>query len=236
MKKVLFAIIVALVLTATQSCVYIEDDVPPRGTATRTFDFKNFTNLKMGNAFRVHITAGETYAVTATGERNDLDDLQIFVQDGELVARYDRSWSHRERMDIDIVMPVLSKVDFSGAVNSDIVGFEDLTTIDFELSGASRCDFKGSAKNLLFDLSGASRLDLSGNSQYLDGELSGASQINAFEMRAEQSDIDLSGASYARVWVTRFLKVDASGASNVRYKGNPGIDKQLSGGSTLRKE
>jgi hypothetical protein len=236
MKKVIYAIVVVLVVTVAQSCVYVEDDLPPRGNSTRTFDFKNFTNLKMGSAFRVHVTAGSAYTVSATGERNDLDDLQIFVQDGELVARYEGSWSRRERMDIDIVMPTIAEVDFAGAVKAEITGFENLTKMNFELSGASNCDFRGSAKELAFDLTGASRLEVSGDGRYLDGELSGASQINAFDLRTEASDITLSGASSAKVWVTKSLKVDASGASSVRYKGSPDIEKQLSGGSTLRQE
>jgi hypothetical protein len=239
MKKVLFIIAITFILTGTQSCIYLDEDndIPPRGTAIRTFDFKNFDALKMGDAFRVHVTAGSNFAVSATGERNDLDDLEIFVQDGELVARYDRIWnSSRKRMDIDVVMPVLSGVDFSGAVDSDITGFENLSRIDFDMSGASRCDFEGSAKNITFELSGASEVELYGSGQFLDGELSGASKLNAFTLQIEQSDLNVSGASNANVWVTKFLKVDANGASKVRYKGNPDIEKQLSGGSSLRQE
>ena len=239
MKKLFFAICIAVGVSGLQSCVYVDSNegIPPRGTSTRTFDFKNFTKLEMGNAFQVHVTQGNTYEVSATGEQNDLDDLQIFVQDGELVVRYENKWSgRRQRVDLDIVMPSLEKVDFSGAVNSDLVGFENLEKIEFELSGASKCDFDGVAKNMIFDLSGASQLDLFGESKYLDGELSGASQINAFNLSAEESDIDLAGASTAKVWIVKYLNVDASGASSVRYKGNPTVKKQLSGGSTLRQE
>jgi hypothetical protein len=75
-----------------------------------------------------------------------------------------------------------------------------------------------------------------GESQYLNGKLSGASQINAFDLTVEASELSLSGASIAKVWVTKSLNVDASGASSVRYKGNPEIRKQLSGASTLRQE
>jgi len=108
--------------------------------------------------------------------------------------------------------------------------------IDFELSGASKCDFSGSAKTIEMDLSGASELNLMGSGQFIDGELSGASELRSFNYQAEESDIRLSGASEGKILVTRYLKVDASGASNLRYKGNPEIQKKVSGGSSVSKD
>ncbi|WAC12196.1 head GIN domain-containing protein [Dyadobacter pollutisoli] len=240
MKHFIFSVFAGLsLLTISESCVYVnsDDDIPPRGESTRTYDFKNFDELEMGSAFRVNVVEGAAFAVSATGELNDLDDLEVFVQDGKLVARYNNSWkSHRKAMDIDITMPDIAGVDFSGAVSASIEGFENLPELEFELSGASKCDFEGSVRNLKLDLSGASRLDLFGDGKFMDGELSGASQLNAFDWAAEESDLDVSGASDARVWVSRLLDVDASGASSVRYKGSPVVEKKVSGGSTVRPE
>lgn len=219
-----------------QSCVYInsDDDIPPRGEATRTFDFRDFDELEMGNAFHVNVTAGSSFAVSATGERNDLDDLNIFVQDGRLVARYNNSWKNRRRMDIDITMPDLESAEFSGAVEAMVEGFENLPSIEFDLSGASKCDFDGAGTTLKFELSGASELNLQGKMKYLDGELAGASDLNAFDLEAEESKLRVSGASDAKVWVTKLLDVKANGASNVRYRGNPKVEKDVSGGSSVR--
>lgn len=224
------------IVAISQSCVCInkDEDIPPRGETTRTFDFRNFDELEMGNAFYVHVTPGPSFEVSATGERNDLDDLNIFVQDGKLTARYNNSWKSRRRMDIDITMPDLASVDFSGAVNATIGNFENLPSIEIDLSGASKCNFDGSGTTLKFDINGASELSVYGKMKFLDGEASGASQLNAFDLSAEESDLDISGASHANVWVTRLLDVKASGASSVRYRGNPKVEKEVSGGSSVR--
>jgi hypothetical protein len=237
MKQFFLKLSIALgIALISQSCVYInkDEDIPPRGEATRTYDFRNFDELEMGNAFYVHVVAGTTFEVTATGERNDLDDLDIFVQDGKLTARYHNSWKNRKRMDIDITMPDLAGVDFSGAVNATIDEFNNLPSIDIELSGASKCDFEGSGTTLKFDLDGASQLNVYGKMKFLDGEASGASQLNGFDLETEESNLEVSGASNAKVWVTRLLDVKASGASNVRYRGNPKVKKEVSGGSSVR--
>lgn len=237
MKKLSVYLFLSLFsFTTFQSCIYSVDNIPPRGVSIRTYDLRNFDQLEISHAFQVHVQSGSIFSVTATGELNDLDDLEIFTQEGKLVVRYDNSWHNRREMDIAITMPSLSAVDFSGAVDSEIKGFENLSKIDFELSGASKCDFIGSSKTFDFDLSGASKLYLSGDGQFLDGELSGASYINALNLPVQESDLKLSGASDAKVWVLKYLEVDASGASSVKYKGDPIIKQKLSGGSTLRRE
>lgn len=237
MKQLLLKLSIALgIASGFQSCVYIDkdEDIPPRGETTRTYDFRNFDELKISDGIRVHVVAGAKFEVTATGERNDLDDLNIFVQDGRLTARYNSSWRKRQRMDIDISMPDLAAVNFSGAVSATIDDFENLPSIDVELSGASKCDFEGSGTTLKFDLNGASQLSAFGKMKFVEGEASGASQFNAFDLETEESDLEVSGASSAKVWVTRALDAKASGASSVRYRGNPKVTKEVSGGSSVQ--
>jgi hypothetical protein len=237
MKQIFLTLSIALgIASVFQSCVCIDkdEDIPPRGETTRTYDFRDFDELEVGDAIRVNVVSGSAFEVSATGERNDLDDLNIFVQDGKLTARYNDSWKKRQRMDIDITMPDLAGVDFSGAVNARIEDFVNLPSVEIELSGASQCDFEGTGTTLKFDINGASQLNTFGKMKFLDGEASGASQLNAFELETEESDLDVSGASNARVWVTRLLDVKASGASNVRYRGNPKVEKEVTGGSSVR--
>ena len=232
MKKIFLPLFVyAFTIFSLQSC--IDDDPEPRGTSMRNYSFTGFDQLEMGNAFQVNVKAGNSFAVTATGELNDLDDLEIFKEDGTLVVRYKDWGNRRQKMTIDVTLPTLTGVEFSGAVDAGIYGFENAREIDFELSGASQCNFVGSAKSIEVDLSGASYLSLIGSGQFLDGELSGASELSSFEYQAEESDLKLSGASKGKVRVSKFLKADASGASKLSYRGNPNVQKKVSGGSLV---
>lgn len=237
MKTIFLPLIVyAFTLFSLQSCVDGQDDPEPRGTATRNFSLTGFDELEMGNAFQVHVKAGDTYAITATGELNDLDDLEVFTEEGELTVRYKDWRKNRKEMKIEVTMPTLSGVEFSGAVDAGVYGFDNIREIDFELSGASHCDFIGSAKNIEVDLSGASYLSLIGSGKFLEGTLSGASELNSFDYQTEESDLKLSGASKGEIHVSKFLKVEASGASKLRYLGTPNIQKKVSGGSTVSQD
>ncbi len=228
-------------LSGLQSCIYIntrDNDIPPRGVATRDLNLTNFDQLAMGSAFSIKVKKGANFSIKATGELNDLDDLDASVsRSGVLEIKYRNTWrKSRDRMDIDIVMPSLGGVDFSGASVSTVAGFENERTLDYRLSGASKSTFVGSSERLSMNLSGASELILNGKSGLVIGELSGASQLYAFDFPVDEADLNLSGASRARVRVAKFLKVDASGASNVRYLGDPTVEQRLSGSSSVARE
>ncbi|WP_460670135.1 head GIN domain-containing protein [Larkinella ripae] len=222
-------------LVALSSCDF--ERVGPYEEDERSYGLTNFDRLDMGSAFTVIVEEGGTFSVEARGNRRDLDDLDIYTRNGTLYAKYRNNLrSRRYDMNITITMPTLRAVDFSGASRSEVVGFQGLRELDIKLSGASRSTFDVDADRTNLDLSGASDLDLKGASGWLYGDLSGASRLEAYEYAVAEAELDLSGASTARVRVTKRLDVNASGASSVRYRGAPELKSRLSGSSTVRQD
>jgi hypothetical protein len=246
MKKNIITIVcsaaVLFLLFSLQSCLYInspDGTIPPRGSSSREIGLQNFDRLEMGSAFNIRVRRGSGFRVTATGELNDLDDLDAYVdRNGLLTIRYRNTWrARRYRMDLDITLPALRSVRFSGASESVVEGFENLRLLDVQLSGASRSTFVGSGERLKVELSGGSELLLlRGEGRLLTGQLSGGSALLAADFPVEEADLNLSGGSRARVWVSKYLGVDASGGSSVLYRGNPSTEHRLSGGSRLSRE
>ncbi|WP_265988510.1 head GIN domain-containing protein [Larkinella insperata] len=227
-----FFIATLVVLT---SCDF--ERVGPYEEDDRTYGLTNFDRLDMGSAFNVTVREGSNFTIEARGNRRDLDDLDIYTSNGTLHANYRNN--HRNRrydMRITIVMPTLRGVDFSGASRSEVYGFQGLRELDIKLTGASRAEFDVDADRTNIDLSGASDLDLMGASGILNGELSGASKLEAFDYPVDEAELDLSGASSARVRVAKRLDITASGASSVRYRGTPELRSRLSGSSTVRQD
>ncbi|MFC5411050.1 head GIN domain-containing protein [Larkinella bovis] len=224
-----------LALVSLISCDF--ERIGPYEEDDRTYGLTNFDRLDMGSAFTITVERGSQYSIKARGNRRDLDDLDIYTSNGTLHAKY-RNGSRNRRYDmtITITMPTLRSVDFSGASRSDVTGFQGLRELDIILSGASRARFDGGTDRTNIDLSGASDLDLKGASGLLFGELSGASKLEAFDYPVDEAELDLSGASTARVRVAKRLDVNASGASSVRYRGTPELKSRLSGSSTVRQD
>lgn len=239
MKKLQFLFVFILLSGFFQSCIFIDGDarLDPLNSDSRNFSVRDFDQLEMGNAFDITVRQSGQFSVFVRGDRRDIEDLEVFVNNsGKLVIRY-RNWRiRRYDMDIDITMPVLTGVDFSGATNSTISGFDTTRNLDVELSGASKSEMDGDWDRVTVDISGASNLTLHGQGLSLGGDLSGASRLDAFDYPVDNVDLELSGASNARVLVGKTLKVDASGSSDLRYRGNPEVRSSVSGGSTVKKD
>jgi hypothetical protein len=82
-------------------------------------------------------------------------------------------------------------------------------------------------------LSGASELVVWGSADRENVTASGASRYDALDLEAERCNLSVSGASQALVWVHDRLEADASGASHVRFRGDPLVVAHTSGASTV---
>lgn len=236
MKKSLALFLFALFAVFTQSCVFIsEGTLTPRDPSSQTYNLRDFDQLEMGNAFDVSVRQSGQFSISVRGDRRDIQDLEVYVErSGKLVMKY-RNWrARRYEMEVDITMPTLTEVDFSGATTSTIEGFTNGRALDVELSGASKSVIDSDWDRVNVDLSGASNLTLLGQGLTIAGELSGASRIDAFDYPVDNVDLDLSGGSNARVLVDKTLKVNASGGSTLRYRGTPELRSNISGGSTVK--
>ena len=86
------------------------------------------------------------------------------------------------------------------------------------------------------ECSGGSDADLTGSVDILWLETGGGSDFEGYGLKAKEAKVRCQGASDVYVYVTEKLEVDASGASDVTYRGNPQyVDLDSSGGSDIDK-
>ncbi|UHG92732.1 head GIN domain-containing protein [Spirosoma oryzicola] len=214
-----------------------QQELGPYKEVTQTYPLANFDRLDMGSAFHIDVRSGSSFEVAVRGNEADVNDLDLRVRNGTLHAEY-RGTSRRKRYDmyVTVTMPTLREIKLSGAAQSTITGFTSSSVVNASLSGASNVTINLAGSRLTSELSGASTIHVVGTSDGLTSNLSGASKLDAFDCLAKQAQLDLSGASTARVRVQEELTVKASGASTVRYQGSPQTHIELSGSSTAAKE
>lgn len=214
------------------SC-YTEDPGPMQ-EAEKIFHVTDFDKVELGDAFRITIEQSEFFEVWAHGDQRNLNDLEVFTQGNTLIARYKNNRDRRYATKINIKMPVLQSAVLSGATDSRISGFEGLEKFDLYLSGASHCQLKVVSRRVNVTLSGASYLNLGGDGESLKAKLSGASVLKAFNFPVLECNLNVTGASEANVTVNEKLDVEATGASVVLYRGNPVVNSNTSGFSTVQ--
>lgn len=211
-----------------------------QGEFKKTVDIKDFESLDISGAFYVQVKQGSSFKIEMDGDRKDIEELTVRKDGNKLKIEYKNGLfnvRNRDYVNILIEMPALQNVDFSGAVKSEIKGFNQNQDFDFELSGATEVVVTAlNAKRIEADLSGASMLTLMGSAQSLYADVAGASKVKSFSLRATTAEVDASGASNAEVNVSDRLKAMASGVSTIRYRGAAKIDKDVSGGSSVESE
>ena len=224
---------------------------------TEEIGLSDFSSVKAGNAFEVEITQSSSYKVeittdeyvqvSRTGENEyeqqlTFDYIQVSEANQTLTIRlepgYDYLSVHLLRpltLRARITMPDIYGLDFSGATRGTVEGFSLSHELSLILSGASYLDIADvSAGDIQISLSGASKLDGKGSGSDLFTTVSGASHLDLSDFTIHNADVFLSGASWATVNLDGRLDADLSGASHLRYIGEPTLgDIQTSGDSRI---
>lgn len=212
---------------------------------TKKFKIGNFHSLELGHAFEIHITKASSCSITAIGNEKDLEEVEVELVGSKLNVSLDESyWSNwnnwkgsTKKIIINITMPRLRDAEFDGASKVTLEGFTDEEEMTLHCSGASKVTTtRLVADKLVLDLSGATKVVMKGQVLKLSLSLSGASHVILSDMIARDADVDASGASHVELNIQKSLRVDASGASKITYRGNPlNISKDLSGASSVRR-
>ena len=230
-----FALIAVAAIALLSSCTDV-DDPGPLQEDERNYTLTNFDRLEMGNAFIIKVQKGEFFDINVRGDRRNLDDLDVFKEGSTLVIRFDDHGGRHHDTYVNITMPLLEAVNFSGATNSVVTGFELDDSFRVQLSGASVCQLNGEFEGTSVLLSGASNLTMTGYGNSLNAEISGASYLEAFHYDVDEADVEVSGSSRAKISVSHDLKAEASGSSIIYYRGDPSVDMNTSGSSSVLKD
>lgn len=206
---------------------------------TREYDFSGFTKVNVSSAFKAAINRGADYRVSVTIDDNLLDYLDVRVEGDTLhVGMQSRvRWGFGNiTQSTEITMPDIEGIELSGATQGNVSGFESDQPLDAEVSGASGLRGDIVAGDTTMRVSGASTVEITGSAPRLDAEVSGASSVRLDNFVVEEARVDASGASNITVNANA-VTGSASGASTVSYIGEPNVLRvDTSGASNVRQK
>ncbi len=177
-------------------------------------DVAGFKKIEVSGAIEVEITAQKDFSVDVEADDNLLEYVKTEV-DGDTLKIYTKSriWKSN-KIRVVISMPELTETVVSGASK---ITANNVKTDSFKI-----------------DVSGASKIEVNGEAKDLKIEASGASKINAENLKVANADVDVSGATSVTVNATEEVKAEASGASKINYIGEPkNLIKDVSGASKV---
>lgn len=236
------AAFVAVVLSGLGSQLFADENttngpqlVGSGSAATETRDVGEFDEISVSSAIKLDVTVGPAVAIAVTADDNILPHVKAEVMSNRLKLYVDESYSSKNGVRVQMSTPALRGLRGSGAAKITVT---DASGERFRLglSGASECKWKGEVDALVVKIDGGSHATISGAAGRLELNCSGAAKVDARELAVKSAKAALSGASTARVNVTDDLNVTASGASSLKYAGQPTVEQKMSGASRVSGE
>ena len=198
------------------------------------FGLTDFDELEIRGIFDVSIDRGDEYAVELIGSDSDKEKYKIYRLGRTLVIDYEQiskkfDWDmpmvDEDEIRINITMPALEKIEAEGYGKIEFENFE-ADNIDIDLRGPVKLRGDINTRDLVINLTGKSEADLSGRATNLDAELQFASKLRAYNLEVEDAIVEASGASSAKVNVSKSLEMEEGLASDIDYRGNPHVIKR----------
>jgi len=133
--------------------------------------------------------------------------------------------------------PVFNNIDASGAC--DIIGQTKISNpedLSLHVSGAGDIQMEVDAPKLKAEVSGSGSINLKGQTKDVDLDLTGAGHAHCYELLAENTKVEISGAGSAEVYASVKLDAEVSGAGSVSYKGNASdVNQHVSGAGSVKR-
>lgn len=201
----------------------------------------SFQAVQVSHGIDLYISqSNEEGLVVSATQVEHRNKIKTEVENGVLKIWFDSKdnimgWNWRGRnLKAYISVKTIREIRASGGSDVKVQGALNTSDLTMKLSGGS--DFNGqlNVTNLTIDQSGGSDSHVKGKAVNVKVEASGGSDFNGYDLTAEYAILKASGGSDAEITVTKELAAEASGGSDVNYKGSPVIKyKSSSGGSSV---
>ncbi|PLK45479.1 MULTISPECIES: head GIN domain-containing protein [Emticicia] len=235
MKRTLMFIgIILLGVTGLSSCNIYYDDP---GTGIIATEFRRagyFNRIELNVAAEVILTQGPARDIKIEAENNIIPRIVTRISGNTLIIDSNGGWYSNNKVKIWIQTPDVYGiyVSSSGRVVSDNKIFGK--NIELLLSGSGLID-------VATDMTGDVDAEIGGSGLiYLEGDtrnaiytLTGSGKIEAFGLRADNTDVQINGSGRCETTAYNYLDVYIAGSGIVWFRGAPRISHRISGSGKI---
>ena len=227
MKRLLSLTFITLLLAvSSSSCAQTR-------RATDQFDVSDFTAIESSVVANIQIRQSPRTSVTAEGNEEMLDALDVRMENGKLILKMEESFLKRfrkrsENLVIAITTPTLTRINSEGVGNIVIDGTFTSPELVIQSEGVGNITAVNlRAEKVVIDSQGVGNITLGGTAASVDISSEGVGNVNADGLKAKRAVVSSEGVGNVSCHASEYLKVRSEGIGNVRYLGNP-AEKDLS--------
>jgi len=239
MKTYFKTLIIGLVLFNFLSCQYTHSQFLKGNENITKVDrsIAPFQTVEVQDGIDLFITQGSLEKLQIESDQNLHEYIKTEVQQGVLKIYLSKSVWRSKCLKAHLTIKNITELSASGGSDVESVGTLNLGEVSIICSGGSDARLNIEAEKIKFKATGGSDGFLVGSAKSFLAKGSGGSDIKAFDLKAGDCYIEVTGGSDAEVNANGLLNVSASGGSDVAYKGTPtNIDSNMSGGSGLHQD
>jgi hypothetical protein len=234
--KSICIISVSILVIAVQSC----KTGCIQGSGNETTDKRQvaaFNKLDIAGSFKITLVQDSSNLLTINADDNILSVIKTEVNGDKLkISTDNKNICSSKQVTIMIGVRDLEAIAASGAVELISNGRLNLGDFDLNLSGATKVNLDVAASNVESNGSGVSDITLKGQASSHSIVLSGSGEVHAFDFVVGNYSVEASGQSDCEINVIGELNIHSTGASDIKYKGNPTkINKSKTGALSLTK-
>ncbi|MBC7946600.1 MAG: DUF2807 domain-containing protein [Chitinophagaceae bacterium] len=197
--------------------------------------------VSVSGGIDLYLSPGNESVAVSASETRFRDRIKTEVKDGVLKIWYDYKSSEgddrgNKKMKAYVSYKTLDMLSGSGGSDIDVDGSIQSNSLKLDLSGGSDFEGKVQVTSLDVEASGGSDLDISGTAKTLTINASGGSDVKGYGLVTDVCNLEASGGSDVEITVNKEITANASGSSDVSFKGSGVIKSMKSSGSSSVKK
>ena len=207
---------------------------------TQLLSIESFTSIDLAGAADVVIQQGDLQEVKVKGQSNIIDKIKKNVVNGMWTITLESGSYNYKNLTFYITVPSIKEVELSGSGDITINDFNSLNQLGLFIKGAGDIDFHNlnECKKLEVSIKGSGDVSSKSSSTSIEQlfvDIDGAGDFKALNTQTDDCTISIAGTGDCAVHVKNKLKVHISGVGDIKYKGQPTIEKKITGVGELIK-
>jgi hypothetical protein len=234
MKKLLFSLLATGLITTASAQKTINDANAEKRNVS------GFHAIEVGGGIDLYLSQGEEAVAVSASKNEYRARIKTEVKNGVLKIWYD--WNSNLRFDWGnhklkayVSFKDIERLEGSGGSDISVDGSIKVAKLAMEISGGSDFDGKVETGELEVQASGGSDVRISGKAERLTIDASGGSDFKGYDLTSDICNVEASGGSDVQVTVNKELSANASGGSDVYYKGTGLIRDLKTSSSSIKK-
>lgn len=236
MKKIITVFLPAFVLL--NACMNGHRVKGDGNMTTKTIRQGDFNGVELNSSFDVYLTQGSEAGVRIEAEQNILSYIDVHVENGVLkIGSKENVWLDPGRtVKIYITAPSYNSIQNTGS--GSVTGQTKITNdtkLKLGQSGSGELSLDVDAPEITADISGSGTVTLSGETKKISAVLTGSGDIKAFDLKSEESHLQMTGSGDIEIYASVELDVRITGSGDIHYKGSPQVKSNITGSGEVTK-